>query len=57
MGLGQAAREVWFRLGSDEFHRSVSIQWAEREVVQRRVARMGQEGLEASTRVTEIKSD
>ena len=43
MGLGQAAREVWSRLGGDEFHRSVSIQLAEREAVRRRVARVGQE--------------
>ena len=51
-----AAREVWSRLWGDEFHRSVSKQWAEREVVQRRVARVGQERLVASTRVTELSS-
>ena len=38
----------WSRLGGDEFQRSVSIQLAEREAVRRRVARVGQEGLEAS---------
>ena len=54
---------AWFRqsevrsiIGFDEFLRSVSIQLDAREAVRRRVARMGQEGLEASTRVTEPTS-
>ena len=38
-------------------HRSVPTQLAEREAVRRRVARVGQEGLEATTRVTELTSD
>ena len=54
MGLGQAAREVWSRLGCDEFHRSVSKQLAEREAFRRREARVGQASLEASTGVTEL---
>ena len=45
------------RFGRDEFHRGVSIQLAERKAVRRRVARLGQESLEASTRVTELTSD
>ena len=57
MGLGQAVREVGSRLGCDEFHRSVSTQLAERGAVRRCVARVGQEGLEASTRVTELTSN
>ena len=56
-GLGQAARKVWSRLGCDEFHRSVPTQLAEREAVRRRVVRLGQEGLEASTKVAEFTSD
>ena len=42
MGLDQAAREVWSRLGCDEFHRSGSIQLAKGVAVRRRVARVGQ---------------
>ena len=57
MGSGQAAREVWSRLGSEEVYRSVSIRLAEREAVRKRVARVGQEGLEASARVIELTSD
>ena len=41
----------------DEFHRSVPVQLAERESVRRCVARVGQEGLKASTRVAELISD
>ena len=52
MGLGQAAREVRSRLGCDEFHRSGLIQLAMGEAVRSRVARVGEEGLEASTRAT-----
>ena len=52
MGLGQAAREVWSRLGCGEFHRCGLIQLAKGEAVRSRVARVGEEGLEASTRVT-----
>ena len=33
------------------------MQLAEREAVRRRVARVGQEGLEASTKVAELTSD
>ena len=57
MGLGQAAREVWSRYRCDKFHRSVPVQLAVRETVRRRVARLGQEGLEASTGVAELTSD
>ena len=61
MGLGQAAQEVWSRLGGDEFHISVAVQLAEREAEReadrRRVARVGQGGLETSTRATELTSD
>ena len=57
MGSGRAAREVWSNLGGDEFHRSVLTQLAEREAVRRRVARVDQDGLEASTMVTELTSD
>ena len=57
MDLDQAARQVWSRLWCVVFHRSVSIQLAEREAVRRRVARVGQGGLEASTRVTELTCD
>ena len=38
MGLGQVAREVWWRLGRDKFHRSIRALLAERETVRRRVA-------------------
>ena len=49
---------AWARLRERfEFHRSVSIQLAERGAVRRRMARVGQEGLEASTTVTELTSD
>ena len=54
MGLGQVAREVWSRLGCDEFHRSGLIQLAKEEAVRSRVARVGEEGLEAATRVIEL---
>ena len=51
MGLGQAAGEVWSRLGCDEFHRCGFFQLAKGEAVRGRVARVGEEGLEVSTRV------
>ena len=40
-----------------EKDRSVQVQLAVRETVRRRVARLGQEGVEASTRVAELRSD
>ena len=49
-----AARKVWPRIGRDEFHRSVPVHLAEREAVQRRMARAGQKGLETFTRFTEL---
>ena len=54
---GCATGLVETRRRRDEFHRRISIQLAEREAIRRRVARVGQEGLEASTRVTEPTSD
>ena len=50
-------RERLVETRCDQFHRSVSIQLAEREAVRRRVARVGQEGLEAPTMVNELTSD
>ena len=38
--------------GVTSFHRGVPVRLAEGEAVRRRVARVGQEGLKASTRVT-----
>ena len=53
----EAARKGWPRLGRDEFHKSVPVRLAEGETVRRRVVRVGHEGLEASTRVTELTCD